>query len=76
MTIYPEYVTFLAKNTFRPGQLLMNHTCEAPSLVPLPKSFFSVSEVIGNRHQRIRSVWIGHYDIGLSRSVHGDSSVS
>lgn len=41
MTIYPGYVTFVAKNTFRPGRLLMNgHTRETPFLVPLPRSFF------------------------------------
>lgn len=34
LTIYSLYVTFLAKNTFRPGQLLMNAGTPHDSLLP------------------------------------------
>lgn len=41
MTIYSGYVTFLAKNTFRPGQLLMNgYTREVPFLFLFRDLFF------------------------------------
>lgn len=62
MTIYPGYVTFVAKNTFRPGRLLMNGR-EAPFLVPLPRSFFCFRNKLAIDIGR--SVWIGHYDIGI-----------
>lgn len=41
MTIYPEYVTFVAKNTFCPGQLLMNdHTTFGLSCSSFEALFF------------------------------------
>jgi len=46
MTIYPGYVTFVAKNTFYSGQLLMNgHTRGIRFFLFLFQGLFSVSEL-------------------------------
>lgn len=51
--IYPGYVTFVAKNTFCPGQLLMNgHTRNIWTFLFFFRGPFSVSEIAGSRHQR------------------------
>lgn len=50
--IYPGYVTFVAKNTFCPGQLLMNgHTRNIRSFLFLFRGPFSVSEIAGNQRE-------------------------